>query len=77
MLTSPGTSAVTSPVLLTLAFTAFAELHVTLEDTSCVLPSLKVPIAISCTVVPMAACVLVGSVYVVTTGKLSIKPNSS
>jgi hypothetical protein len=48
----PAATNVTKPALLTVATVGVADVHVTEELTSLVLPSLKVPVAVSCTVAP-------------------------
>ena len=68
----PAASAVASPCVPaafdTLATAACEDAHVTWAVTSCVLPSEYVPVAVSCTVVPFAACGFVG----VTTSEVSV-----
>ena len=54
MLAVPGPVLAASPVLFTVAVDNVSETQVTEELRSCVLPSLKVPIAANCCVVPRA-----------------------
>src|SRR5215472_13700416 len=50
---SPPPCAVTRPVELTMATWVLAELHATAVDRSWVLPSLNVPVAVSCLLSPV------------------------
>lgn len=48
----PGETAVTTPVLLTDATPGCEELHITELVTSCIVPSVKVPMALNCSSIP-------------------------
>ena len=54
MVADPVPMLVASPTLLMLAVETVSEAHVAVELRSCVLPSLNVPVAINCCVVPKA-----------------------
>jgi hypothetical protein len=56
----PVATVVTSPVLTTVAAAGFEEVHSTESEMSCVLVSLKVPVAVNCFVVPAAMLELAG-----------------
>ena len=55
MVELPGPAPDAWPLLVTLATAAFDEVHVAEPVRSCVLPSLKVPVAANCCVVPNAS----------------------
>ena len=56
----PVATLVTCPVLATVAAAGFDDVHRTEFETSCVLLSLKVPVAVNCLVVPFAILELAG-----------------
>ena len=56
----PVATLVTSPVLAMVAAAGFEEVHRTESEMSCVLLSLKVPVAVNCFVVPFGMLELVG-----------------
>jgi hypothetical protein len=54
MVVLPGTSAAANPAALIVATAVAEEVHVTELVTSCMLPSVKVPVAVNCCICPVA-----------------------
>jgi len=64
IVTVPTATPDTRPVVLTVASDAFDDAQVTVDDMSWVVPSLKVPIAASCAVAPVATETVAGVIAI-------------